>query len=80
MTGTSQNSNQRVTNAVLGIKLDVIKDKLDEIGEAQHEHDERIRANERDIASLKTQSRIGDGLAAIGAIAAAFVGVFVKPQ
>ena len=80
MAGSSQNSNQRVTNAVLGVKLDMMSDKLDEIRESQHEQDGRIRTNERDIASLKTRSNIGDGLAGVGAFLAALIGIYVKPQ
>lgn len=80
MADSSQNSNQRVTNAVLGVKLDMVIRKLDELCEVQHEQDGRIRTNERDIASLKTQSRIGDGLAGVGAFLAALIGIYVKPQ
>ena len=80
MAGSSQNSNQRATIARVDTKVDMILAMLRDIRDTQEGHDERIRINERDIASLKTQSKIGDGLTAIGAIAAAFVGVFVKPQ
>jgi hypothetical protein len=77
---SQNNSNQRVTNAVLGVKLDMVIAKLNEICDTQHEYGERIRANELEIAGLKTQSRIGDGLTAAGAFVAALIGVFVKPQ
>jgi len=51
------NGNQRVTIAVLGQKIDAVRDDLREYARRQEEHDRRLRAVEQEQARVR--ERIG---------------------
>jgi hypothetical protein len=78
MTDDSRNSNQRVTNAKLGMKLDYVIETVDEIKEAialNTEHritcSERWKQHDREHASLNTKKWAGDIAAAAAGVVAA---------
>jgi len=78
MTQDSGNSNQRVTNAKLGMKLDYVIETVDEIKEAialNTEHritcSERWKQHDKEHTSLNTKKWVGDISAAAAGILAA---------
>ena len=85
MTDDRGNSNQRVTNAILGTKLDRVIDDLDEIKggmalntEARIASTERWKAHEKEHASLNTKKWAGDIGAGIAASIPGLAALFGK--
>ena len=85
MTDDTGNSNQRVTNAKLGMKLDYVITTVDEIKEGMKLNTEyriagteRWKAHDKEHTSLNTKKWVGDIGAAAAGIAAAIAAGLTK--
>lgn len=69
------NGDQRVTNAMIGAKLDRLDERIEEMFRAMREIENRQRCDHDEIVRMKTVSSWWNFGNSIGAIVAAIIGV-----
>ena len=72
---TDANGNQRVTNAVLALKIDAQGEVLKDIKDAIKELSSGQNDNRNRITALETKSKIWDGINSLGVVIAGIIGV-----
>ena len=79
-----EGGNQRVTNAILGVKLDRVAEDIKEIksdvAALRDDHGERLRKVETCQAAIKTRVNVQDGLLGIFQVIGTAIGAMMGPK